>query len=80
MTGALRVPLAVKLLMGIGLLFALNELAPGVAPTVLVLVGMYLVLSRTTVITTLIQSSNRSFQAALGGPNAFDKAHHPGSK
>lgn len=40
----LRVPLALKVLMALAVLLALNELAPGLAPRVLLLVGLYLVL------------------------------------
>lgn len=64
----LRVPLAVKILLAVGLLFAINELAPGVAPTVLVLVALYLILSRSNTIANLVASTSRSFNSALQPP------------
>lgn len=64
MTG-LKVPLAAKILIGIVLLMALNEVAPGLPVTVLLLVALYLVLSRPREIGALISSSTSSFNRAL---------------
>lgn len=68
---ALRVPLAVKILIGVGLLVGVNELAPGIAPTILVLVAIYLVLTQTDKVNGLITGASAGFASKLR-PSAAD--------
>jgi hypothetical protein len=54
----LRLPNVVKILIGIGLLIAVNELVPEVVPAMLILVAMYLVLNRSDVVAMLLGSTS----------------------
>lgn len=68
MTPLLRVPLAAKILIGIVLLLGFNEVSPGLPQTVLLLVALFLVLSRSEQIGTLISQSADAFNRALSPP------------
>ena len=61
----LKVPLAVKILIAIGLLVAVNEIAPGTPATVLILVAMYLVLSKSTQVGDVVRGASDSFNLTL---------------
>jgi len=54
---SLHLPNAMKLLIGVGVLVAINELVPDVAPAMLLLVALYLVLARPDVVTALLGQS-----------------------
>lgn len=62
-----EIPFAVKAVMALGLLLAIDKLAPGVVPTVLVLVALYLVLTKSQLVEAATGALD-SFNAALEGP------------
>jgi len=64
----LHLPLAVKLVAAVALLIAVNEISPGVAPTVLVLVALYLTLTRSEQVAAVVQKASTSFQATIQPP------------
>jgi len=63
----LRVPVALKVLMALVVLLALNEVAPGLAPAVLLLVALYLVLKNSQAIGQLMTGTVDGLGRALQG-------------
>jgi hypothetical protein len=54
---SVNLPNVVKILIGVGLLIAINELVPEVVPAMLVLVALYLVLTRADIVEALLGRS-----------------------
>lgn len=66
----MRVPLAVQIVLALGLLLALNRLAPGVPQAILVLVGLYLVLTNAVEVGDLLAGTLGRFDRTLSRPRA----------
>lgn len=75
MTEPLRVPIALQVLAALALLLALNEVAPGIVPAVLLLVALYLVLSNAGPFTQLMSGAVDSLGRALQGKRYAPSAH-----
>jgi len=67
MTEELRVPIALKVLLALAVLLALNEVAPGIAQAVLLLVALYLILKNAGPFGQLITGAVDSFGRTLQG-------------
>jgi hypothetical protein len=61
-----HIPLAIRILAGVALLFALNEMAPGVAPSVLILVALYLILSQSAIVGSIVTGTTASLNRTIG--------------